>query len=83
VFDSSFSVGDAITWWTDSHGQGLPPDDPEAVRRTGTITRVHQDPSDDSRVVAYSVECQGVLGSYVVTVRPDWHHQPTLVDQGS
>ncbi|MEV4130414.1 hypothetical protein [Nocardia sp. NPDC049707] len=82
MFDSFFSVGDAITWWTDSHEQGVDPDAPEAVRRTGVIIWVHRNPSDDSQIVANSVECQGALGSYLVIVQRDWRHRPMWADQG-
>ncbi|WP_433603716.1 hypothetical protein ACQPXH_33190 (plasmid) [Nocardia sp. CA-135953] len=75
-------VGDVVTWWSDSHGRGVAPEDPAAVRRSGTIATVHRS-RDDSRVVAYSVECRNTLGGYLVTVRPDQHHRPTLADQGS
>ncbi|WP_330251794.1 hypothetical protein OG874_37630 [Nocardia sp. NBC_00565] len=77
MFDTSLAVGDPVTWWSDTHGRGVEPADPAAVRRTGIIAQVHRSPSDPSRIVAYSVACCNTLGEYLVTLRPDYGHQPT------
>lgn len=80
MFDTSLAVGDRVTWWSDTHGRGVEPADPAAALHTGIIAQVHRSPSDDSRVVAYSVACRSTLGEYLVTLRPDYHHQPTRTE---
>lgn len=76
MFDTSLMEGDAVTWWSDAHGRGVEPEDPAAVRRTGIITQVHRSPTDATWVIAYGVACRSTLGEYLVTLRPDYHHQP-------
>lgn len=79
MFDK-LEVGDAIDWWADSHGRGVPPDHPDARLRTGTVVSVHRHPDDHARVVACLVECRSpAAGRYIATVRPDLHHRPVIV----
>lgn len=76
----SLREGDAISWWDDGHGRGAEPGTEGALHRTGVVGQACRDPRDPSTVVALLVDCEGPLGGYVTTVRPDRGHRPELID---
>jgi hypothetical protein len=75
----SFEEGDEIAWWSDSHGKGVASDHPDARRRTGAVVGVYRHREDEARIAACIVLCTGLLGTYQVTIRPDYGHQPERI----
>lgn len=72
------AVGDRVEWWDDGHGRGAVPDQPGAMRCSGTISEVLR--SAEGQPVAYFVRRYSrISGTYTVTVRPDFGHRLVLL----
>ncbi|WP_433574098.1 hypothetical protein [Nocardia brasiliensis] len=72
------AVGDLVEWYDDGHGRGIAPDQPGAMRCSGTISDVLS--GAEGQPVAYFVRRYSrISGTYAVAVRPDLGHRLVLL----